>query len=123
MHQRLVKLLCVDCRRPVPARPSVRDVGDRYRVELEAVVRDASFFLPSGCPKCRGTGYAGKMALIELLPFTPGVQNIVASDTPLDEKILKLLGEEFYSAVQSVHDLLRRGMITTRTFCRFSADG
>ncbi|MBI5904517.1 MAG: hypothetical protein HZB86_03035 [Deltaproteobacteria bacterium] len=112
MHQRLVKLLCVDCRRPVPARPSVRDVGDRYRGELEAVVRDASFFLPSGCPKCRGAGYAGRMALIELLPFTPGVQNIVASDTPIDEKIGKLLGEEFYSAVQSVNDLLRRGMVT-----------
>jgi type IV pilus assembly protein PilB len=111
MHQRLVKLLCVDCRRPVPARPSQRDVGERYREELEAVVRDASFFLPSGCPKCNGTGYGGKMALVELLPFTPGVQNIVASDTAIDEKVSKLLGEDFYSAVQSVRDLLRRGMI------------
>lgn len=112
MHQRLVKLLCVECRRSVPAKPSLRMVGERYREELEQVVRDSSFYLPAGCPKCGGAGYSGKMALIELVPFTPGVENIVASDMDLEEKLAALLVEDFYPAVQSVHDLLRRGMIT-----------
>ncbi len=112
VHQRLVKLLCMECRRPIPAKPSLRMVGERYRDALEQIVRDESFFLPSGCPKCRGTGYSGKMALIELLPFTPGVQNIVASDAWLEEKLTRILEEDFYSAVESVHDLLRRGMVT-----------
>jgi type II secretory ATPase GspE/PulE/Tfp pilus assembly ATPase PilB-like protein len=111
-HQRLVKLLCMECRRPVPAKPSLRMVGERYRADLEKIVGDASFFLPSGCPKCRGTGYSGRMALIELLPFTPGVQNVVASEAWLEEKLASLLDEDFYSALTTVHDLLQRGMVT-----------
>jgi type II secretory ATPase GspE/PulE/Tfp pilus assembly ATPase PilB-like protein len=112
LHQRLVKLLCMECRRPVPARPSLRMVGERYRGELERIVADASFYFPSGCPKCGGTGYSGRMALIELIPFTPGVQNIVASEGTLEEKLSRLMEEDLYSAAQSVQEMLRRGMVT-----------
>jgi len=112
LHQRLVKLLCMECRRPVPARPSLRMVGERYRGELERIVADASFYLPSGCAKCGGTGYSGRMALIDLIPFTPGVQNIVASEGTLEEKLSRLMEEDLYSAAQSVQDMLRRGMVT-----------
>jgi type IV pilus assembly protein PilB len=112
LHQRLVKLLCMECRREVPARPSLRMVGERYRGELERIVADASFYLPSGCPKCDGTGYSGRMALIELIPFTPGVQNIVASEDTLEEKLSLLMEEDLYSAAQSVQELLRRGTVS-----------
>ena len=112
LHQRLVKLLCMECRRPVPARPSLRMVGERYRGELERIVADASFYLPSGCPKCGGTGYSGRMALIDLIPFTPGVQNIVASEATLEEKLSRLMEEDLYSAAQSVQEMLRLGMVT-----------
>ena len=112
LHQRLVKLLCLECRRPVPARPSLRMVGERYRAELERIVADASFYLPSGCPKCGGTGHSGRMALVDLIPFTPGVQNIVASEATLEEKLSRLMEEDLYSAAQSVQEMLRRGMVT-----------
>jgi len=112
LHQRLVKLLCLECRRPVPARPSLRMVGERYRAELERIVADASFYLPSGCPKCCGTGHSGRMALVDLIPFTPGVQNIVASEATLEEKLSRLMEEDLYSAAQSVQEMLRRGMVT-----------
>ena len=112
LHQRLVKLLCMECRRPVPARPSLRMVGERYRGELERIVADASFYLPSGCLKCGGTGYSGRMALIDLIPFTPGVQNIVASEGTLEEKLSRLMEEDLYSAAQSVQEMLQRGMVT-----------
>jgi len=87
-------------------------VGERYRGELERILADASFYLPSGCPKCGGTGFSGRMALIELLPFTPGVQNIVASESALEEKLSRLIEEDLYSAAQSVQEMLRRGMVT-----------
>ncbi len=112
LHQRLVKLLCVECRRPVPARPSLKKIGERHRDELERIVADTSFYFPSGCPKCRGTGYAGRIALIELIPFTPGVQKIMVSEGTPDEKLSRLLEEDFYPAVQSVQEMLRRGMVT-----------
>jgi hypothetical protein len=52
------------------------------------------------------------MALIELIPFTPGVQNIVASEGTLEEKLSRLMEEDLYSAAQSVQEMLRRGMVT-----------
>jgi type IV pilus assembly protein PilB len=112
MHQRLVNLLCQECRRPVPAKPSLRMVGERYRDQLEKIVEESSLYIPAGCPHCGGTGFSGKMALVDLLPFTPAVENLVASDVWLEEKLGLLLQEEFYSGVESVNDLLRRGMVT-----------
>ncbi len=112
LHQRVVKLLCMECRRQVPAKPSLLLAGERHREELDRIVRDFSFYFPAGCEKCAGTGYAGRMALIDLVPFTPGVQNIVAAESGPEEKLSKLLEEDFYSAAQSVYELLRRGMVT-----------
>jgi type IV pilus assembly protein PilB len=112
MHQRLVNLLCQECRRPVPAKPTLRMVGERYRDQLEKIIEEASIYIPAGCPHCGGTGFSGKMALVELLPFTPAVENLVASDAWLEEKLGLLLQEDFYSGIETVHDLLRRGMIT-----------
>jgi len=111
MHQRLVKLLCMECRRAVPAKPSLRNMG-KQRGKLERIVQDSDFYLPSGCQNCGGTGYSGKMAIIELIPFTPGVENIIVSGMDLEEKLGSLFSEDFYPAVESVCDLLRRGMIT-----------
>jgi hypothetical protein len=47
------------------------------------------------------------------------VENLVSSDSWLEEKLGLLLQEDFYSAVQSVHDLLRRGMVTYDDFLPF----
>ena len=112
MHQRLVNILCQECRRPVPAKPSLRMVGEKYREPLEKIIEGSSFFVPAGCDNCRGKGYSGKIALVELLPFTPGVENIVSSDLWMEEKLGRLLEEDFYSAIHSVEDLLLRGMVT-----------
>jgi general secretion pathway protein E len=38
---------------------------------------------PRGCEHCRGTGYAGRFALGELLPLTPHVKALVVARAPL----------------------------------------
>lgn len=112
MHQRLVDLLCPDCRRAVPAVPSLRLAGDRCRERLEPLLREVSFYVRTGCSRCRGTGYSGKMALVDLLPFTPGVQNQVLSDAPVEERLARIVEENLQSAFPLAEDLLRRGMVT-----------
>lgn len=112
LHQRLVDLLCPACRRPVPAKPSARPGGSRRREELEALVQDTSFYVPAGCALCSGKGYSGRMALVEMLPFTHGVQNAVLSDGPLEERLGRLAEENLYPAFHAVKDLLQRGLVT-----------
>jgi hypothetical protein len=47
-----------------------------------------------------------------MIPFTPGVQNIVASEGTLEEKLSRLMEEDLYSAAQSVQEMLKSGMVT-----------
>ena len=112
MHQRLVDLLCPDCRRAVTAVPSGQLVGERYREKFEPILREISFYVQGGCSRCHGTGYSGKMALFDMLPFTPGVQSLFLSDAPFEERLARIVEENLRSAFPSVEDLLRRGMVT-----------
>ena len=70
--QRLVRRLCDDCKepaemkRPQPAN-CVRDADDRLIV-----------YRPVGCPACAGQGYRGRMALMEILPFDPDMDELIA---------------------------------------------
>ena len=70
--QRLVRRLCDDCKKPAEIqRPQpancVRDADDRLIV-----------YRPVGCPACAGQGYRGRMALMEILPFDPDMDELIA---------------------------------------------
>ena len=70
--QRLVRKLCNECKepaemkRPQPAN-CIRDAEDRLIV-----------YRPVGCPACAGQGYRGRMALMEILPFDPDMDELIA---------------------------------------------
>lgn len=112
LHQRLVDLLCPECRRPVPAKPVPRPGKGRRRELLVGIIEDTSFYMPAGCGRCAGRGFSGKMALAEILPFTHGVQNLLLAGLPVEETIDRIAEEHLYTAVQSIRELLRRGMVT-----------
>ncbi|WP_162914810.1 GspE/PulE family protein [Desertibaculum subflavum] len=67
--QRLVRTLCPSCRAVTP-------VGDamarRFRAASGATVGKAA-----GCPACRGTGYAGRTVIAEVLPVDESVRRLV----------------------------------------------
>jgi hypothetical protein len=44
--------------------------------------------------------------------ISSAVENLVSSDAGLEEKLGLLLRDDFYSAVLTAQDLLRRGMVT-----------
>lgn len=112
LHQRLVDLLCTDCRRPVPAKPSLHSGAGRRGKMLEEIIRETSFYMPAGCDRCDGKGYSGKIALAEVLPFSHGVQNLLLAGLPAERTVEQLAEEHLYPAFQSVRELLRRGMVT-----------
>ena len=73
MAQRLVRRLCPHCR--VPHDP---DAAWLERSGLgPAELATATFHRAVGCPRCRQTGYAGRIALFEYLPVTSAVQACV----------------------------------------------
>ena len=64
MAQRLVRRLCESCKRPAPASAELAS-----RFELDRLTGEWPLILyePVGCRLCRNTGYAGRLAVAELL--------------------------------------------------------
>ncbi len=69
--QRLVRLLCPQCRqRFVPPEEVQRDLGLDY-------VADRSFYRAVGCPQCEGSGYRSRIAIYEILPISEAIESMI----------------------------------------------
>ena len=74
LAQRLVRRLCEDCREPyVPIAPveTGADIGAPRRIEVDRL------YHPKGCPACDGTGFRGRLALVEFLVVDPAIARLV----------------------------------------------
>jgi general secretion pathway protein E len=69
--QRLVRRLCPVCKKPVEAAP---ELAARFGVKKSVILYE-----PVGCPQCRGTGYAGRVAVAELLEPDETVHRLILS--------------------------------------------
>ncbi|HZJ16576.1 MAG TPA: GspE/PulE family protein [Chthoniobacteraceae bacterium] len=74
LAQRLVRRLCPHCRQLAPPNQYAPSYLKSVGFPLECKDR---IFQPVGCAECRGTGYHGRMAVIELCPITPEVQELI----------------------------------------------
>lgn len=71
--QRLYRRLCPYCRVPVDADRALLEANKVDPKPFEGV----QIYGPGGCPKCHGTGYKGRGAMMEVLPISPKVRHIV----------------------------------------------
>ncbi|MDB6071583.1 MAG: Secretion system protein [Verrucomicrobiales bacterium] len=80
LAQRLVRRLCPHCRRPAEEHQG----HDGYLESLGFPVDQKHRILTAvGCRECRGTGYRGRMAIIEICAVTPAMQELVAARAPV----------------------------------------
>lgn len=90
LAQRLVRKLCVACKEAHPAAP---ELVDSLRLRRFAPTGDITLFKPIGCSACGGTGYRGRMAIIEFLPMTDPIRKLIMAHEEAG-KIQKLAIEE-----------------------------
>ncbi|WP_448661066.1 GspE/PulE family protein [Sphingomonas sp. CJ20] len=76
--QRLVRRLCPACRIPVQAQGSVSAL---LGFDTGAIV-----YSPVGCPACRGSGFAGDVAVFEAIQVDPAIRRLINDGG--DESIL-----------------------------------
>jgi type IV pilus assembly protein PilB len=73
LAQRLVRRICVHCKRPAVASDRLLDDSglepDRYR--------DFVFYEGAGCMDCNGTGYRGRIAIAELLNLSDNIRQLI----------------------------------------------
>jgi general secretion pathway protein E len=69
--QRLIRSLC-DC-----AAPRAPDAGERALFARHGLAPPECLHEPVGCPRCRGTGYAGRIPLIEVVPVDDALRGLI----------------------------------------------
>ncbi|MDA8083432.1 MAG: ATPase, T2SS/T4P/T4SS family [Nitrospiraceae bacterium] len=76
--QRLVRLLCTDCRVPLPK-------DDVLYSKLSADPATTPLFRAAGCPACSQTGFRGRTVIYEILKVTPEIRKMISRKDPIDE--------------------------------------
>ena len=75
--QRLIRMLCNKCKEPWELTDVEREALGY--VKSPYVTQDETFFKPVGCNACRNTGYAGRIAIHEVLIVSPRIQQMIIS--------------------------------------------
>lgn len=87
--QRLARKICADCRIEVETEhQALLDVGF-----TEAQAKETKTFQGAGCETCGGTGYKGRIALYEVMPFGDRLKELVlqgCSSAELKAEMMKL---------------------------------
>ena len=81
LAQRLVRLICVHCKRPAT-------ITEAVLVESgldPAMLANTRFFEGAGCIECGGTGYKGRTAVCELLDLTDRIRDLILDRRPTSE--------------------------------------
>ncbi len=85
--QRLVRVLCQDCKKKVKPTKEAKDIIDKELEKLPALVKEEmvisdsySVYEAVGCKKCNKTGYSGRAGVFEILEMTDQLAEIVLKD-------------------------------------------
>jgi type IV pilus assembly protein PilB len=104
--QRLVRVLCADCKRKVDPTPDQEKIIDESLASLPRAFKDSvqfskpyTLYEPVGCDACKGKGFLGRIGIHEVLKMTPEFERIILTN-----------GGE----AQLVEEAKRQGMITIR---------
>ena len=108
--QRLVKVLCPECKKPRMSTPEEN--------ELMGLDHSIQIFEAGGCPACNNTGYRGRTAIHEIIHCTTKVSSIIAGggtkeeiEAAAKEQGTKLLrdnaGELVQAGETSIDELVR----------------
>ncbi len=82
MAQRLVRMNCLACVAPESPAPQMLR---RSRLPTEPPVETYRFSKGRGCAQCRGTGYRGRRAIVELLVMNDALRGAIAARLPMDQ--------------------------------------
>lgn len=106
LAQRLVRVLCDNCKRPVRVTPGQATRMGRF---LEG---QTELYTATGCAQCLRTGFRGRRAIYELLDFTDELRDVIIKDPTI--AAMKRVIEQglFTTLVQSGWVLAARGITT-----------
>jgi type IV pilus assembly protein PilB len=110
LAQRLVRLICPNCRKQVLYPPDVLEASGLDPQQWGAV----PFYEGEGCIECAGTGFRGRTAIHELLDLTDRIREMILDKRPSSEIRRAAREEGMRFLRESALDKVRSGATTLK---------
>lgn len=103
LAQRLVRKICSNCKEQTHNNYQIpEEISKNFRLEKD--IHSLKFYKGRGCKQCRGTGYKGRIGIMEILPVTERIQELILKLSSADE-IRKAAIDE------GMHPLMQDGLV------------
>jgi general secretion pathway protein E len=117
--QRLVRVLCAECRRMTPVDQALLEKEPRFAAIGLKVGDEVGEAV--GCPRCSGSGYRGRQGVFEVLEVTERVRRLI--DTQADDSAIEREGraEGMTTMIEDGLAKCRTGMTSVEEILRVTA--
>ncbi|SKA89697.1 Type II/IV secretion system protein [Prosthecobacter debontii] len=96
--QRLVRRLCGYCKRPMQVPQDVQELMAKQSVISQPLTQP--IYTAVGCPECHGTGYSGRVALMELCEISTELRDLIEEAAPMSAMRACAFKHGFFSLYQ-----------------------
>jgi len=118
--QRLVRLVCQNCKEPTPA-PDVAALREELAQESGVELPDV-LYRGKGCRQCQGTGYRGRAGIFELMPISEEIRSLVMERAPTQKMRGLAVAQGMNSLRADGWRLVREGRTTVEEVMRVTKD-
>lgn len=119
MAQRLVRRICPDC--AMPDTPDLALLQAEFGASEEDIAR-MNIQVGQGCDHCRNTGYRGRRAIYEIMPFTETIKELTVNRATAMTIKRKAIEEGMGTLRASGWDRVSKGVTTISEVLRVTAD-
>lgn len=117
LAQRLVRVLCENCKRPQKVTPTQATKLGRFLQGVDHL------YTATGCSQCLRTGYHGRQAVFELLSFNDELRDVVLNN-PTIAAMKKVIEQGLFTTlIQSGYQLVAKGVTSIDEVERVVGDG
>jgi len=97
--QRLVRILCQDCKEEVKLDPETQNRVDKLMEQMPDKVKqglpaELKFYTAHGCAQCHGLAYKGRLGIFEIFVMNPQLEDVILTGEMSSLVIKKLLKEQ-----------------------------
>ena len=114
--QRLVRRVCQNCREEYNPEP---ELLGRLGIEPDT---ETMFFRGSGCDRCRGKGYLGRTAILEVLPISESIRRLIIKRASAAVLKNQAVSEGMKTLRQAGIDKAYEGITTLEEVWRLTAE-
>ena len=106
LAQRLVRRLCPSCKRAKDATPEeIEEMGLRRGTQIKIYEKE-------GCAYCNNTGYAGRIAVYEIMDVTPEIKEMIIKGASTSDIKAAAIKGGMHTLHRSAAELVVRGITT-----------